>query len=174
MYAAAFNILKKVFSNAFLFKHGFNLSPMYRRSTGRVYEVSPDLLHAKVRIRRSYKNINYVGSIYGGSLSSATDPIYMIQLLHILGDDYVVWDKAATIKFKQPAKETAYANFDFTEAEIEQIKNDIQQKKELDLVKELNITNKEGTVVFAEVSKTIYIANKQFYKQKRKAKANQK
>jgi len=169
MYITLFRILKKFFSEAFLFKHGFNLSPMYRRSTGRVYAVSQDLLEAKVKIPLSYKNKNYVNSIYGGSLSSATDPIYMIQLIQVLGDDYVVWDKAATIKFKRPAKETAYANFVFSLEEIEQIKKDIREQKEIDLIKEVTLTNKDGSVVFAEVSKTIYVADKIHYKEKRKA-----
>lgn len=59
----------------------------------------------KVRIKLSYKNSNYVGSIFGGSLLSATDPILMVQLINILGNKHVVWDKAAAIKFKRPAKE---------------------------------------------------------------------
>jgi acyl-CoA hydrolase len=65
----------------------------------------------KVRIKLSYKNSNYVGSICGGSLLSATDPIFMIQLMNILGNKYVVWDKAAAIKFKRPAKEMCYVDF---------------------------------------------------------------
>tara|TARA_B110000240_G_C13483785_1_gene446463 strand:+ start:476 stop:664 length:189 start_codon:yes stop_codon:yes gene_type:complete len=59
----------------------------------------------KVRIKLSYKNSNYVGSIFGGSLLSATDPILMVQLINILGNKHVVWDKAAAIKFKRLAKE---------------------------------------------------------------------
>ena len=63
---------------------------MYRRSTGRITSVSDDLFMVKVKIPISYKNKNYVGAIFGGSMQAATDPIYMIQLLNILGDDYVV------------------------------------------------------------------------------------
>ncbi len=97
-------ILSKFFKQHTIFKYGFNISPMYRRSTGRIIEVSEDLLKARVKIPISYKNKNYVGSIFGGSLFSATDPVFMIQLMNILGNDYVVWDKSAEIKFKRPAK----------------------------------------------------------------------
>ena len=69
---------------------------MYRRSTGKVIKVSEDLLFVKIKIPISYKNRNFVGSIFGGSLFSATDPLFMIQLMNILGDNYVVWDKDAT------------------------------------------------------------------------------
>lgn len=157
-------------SKATIYKCGFNLSPMYKRSTGKIYEVSDDLLDVKVKIKLSYKNSNYVGSIFGGSLFSATDPIFMIQLMNILGNNYVVWDKAATIKFKKPAKETCYVDFIFTPDEIAQIIKDVAFKNEIDLTKKIQLTNKDKNVVFAEVSKTVYIADKQYYKEKKKLK----
>jgi acyl-coenzyme A thioesterase PaaI-like protein len=124
----------------------------------------------KVRIKLSYKNSNYVGSIFGGSLLSATDPIFMIQLMNILGNKYVVWDKAAAIKFKRPAKETCYVDFVFTTGEIIQIKKEVEIKKEIDLVKRIKLTNKDKSIVFADVSKTIYIADKNYYKEKTRLK----
>ncbi|MFY0632012.1 MAG: DUF4442 domain-containing protein [Flavobacteriaceae bacterium] len=169
MYQTLAKIGKKFFSDAIIFKVGFNISPMYRRSTGRIINVTKDLLKAEVKIRLSYKNRNYVGTIYGGSLFSATDPIYMIQLINILGKEYVVWDKSAEIKFKRPAKKTAYATFEFTEEEIEGIKKQIADQKEIELIKNLNIISEEGDV-YCELSKTIYIADKRYFKEKRKTK----
>lgn len=168
MYATITKVLNKFFKPSTIFKYGFNISPMYKRSTGKLIEVSDDLLHVKVKISISYKNKNYVGSIFGGSLFSATDPVLMIQLMQILGSDFVVWDKNASIQFKRPAKENAFANFDLTQDEIENIKKRVLEEKELDLVKEISITNKDKSTVFATVSKTIYIADKSYYKSKRK------
>ena len=170
MYAAISKILSSFLKQSTIFKYGFNVSPMYRRSTGKVIEVSDDLFNVKVKIPISYKNKNYVGSVFGGSLFSATDPIFMIQLMNILGNDYVVWDKSANIKFKRPARETSYVDFVFTVNEIQQIKERVKKEQEIDLQKEINITNKEASVVYAEVSKTIYIANKSYYKNKRNKK----
>jgi acyl-coenzyme A thioesterase PaaI-like protein len=170
MYAAISKILNKFLKQRVIFKYGFNISPMYRRSTGKIIEVSDDLLEVKVKIPISYKNKNYVGSIFGGSLFSATDPIFMIQLMNILGNDYVVWDKSASIKFKRPAKENSYVDFIFTEDEIEQIKERVVSEKEIDLIRNIKITNKDASTVYAEVSKTIYIADKRHYKKKRKKK----
>lgn len=146
------------------------MSPMYRRSTGRITEVSEDIMSVRIRIPLSYKNSNYVGSIFGGSLFSATDPIYMVQLINILGNDYVIWDKESTIKFKRPAKEEVYAHFNFTLEEIEKIKKEVAREQEIGIVKQLNITDKLGSSVIAEVSKTIYIADKSYFKNKRKKK----
>ncbi|PHS10771.1 MAG: DUF4442 domain-containing protein [Kordia sp.] len=167
MYKIAFEFLKRFFSEAALFKHGFNISPMYRRSVGRIVFVSNDLHEVLVKIPLNYKNRNYVGAIFGGSMFSATDPIYMIQLMNILGDDYVVWDKAAEIKYKRPARENTFAKFTFSEGEINQIKEDVFTQKEIDFEKQVNITSESG-VVFAEVVKTIYISQKSYYKEKMK------
>lgn len=170
MYAQIQKVLEKFMGKASIYKYGFNLSPMYRRSTGRIIAVSDDLYSVTIRIKLSYKNSNYVGSIFGGSLFSATDPIFMIQLLNILDENYVVWDKAASIKFKRPARETCYADFIFTNEEIEKIKTDVSEHHEIDLEKHIQLTNKDGSIVFAVVSKTMYIADKKYYKEKQKKK----
>ncbi len=170
MYAAISKVLKKFFKQSTIFKYGFNISPMYRRSTGKIIEISDDLFHVKVKIPISYKNKNYVGSIFGGNLFSATDPIFMIQVMNILGDKYVVWDKSAEIKFKRPAKQDCYVDFILTKDDIQKIKERVVEENEIDLIKDIKITNKEGSVVYAEVSKTIYIADKSYYKNKRKKK----
>jgi hypothetical protein len=41
----------------------------------------------------SWRTRNYVGTIFGGSMNSAVDPIYMVILIRRLGKDEVVWDK---------------------------------------------------------------------------------
>lgn len=166
MYKLAFNFLKHFFSEATLFKYGFNISPMYRRSVGKLVYVSKNLHEVDIKIPLNYKNRNYVGAIFGGSMLSATDPIYMIQLMNILGDEYVVWDKAASIKYKRPARETVHVNFSFSEGEIVEIKKQVAIQKELDYRKKALITNSDTSVVYAEVNKTIYIAQKQHYKEK--------
>jgi hypothetical protein len=166
MYQTFAKIAKKFFSEATVFKVGFNLSPMYRRSTGRIIEVSEDLLNVKIKIPLSYKNSNYVGTIFGGSLFSATDPIYMVQLINILGNDYVVWDKSTEINYKRPAKKAAFATFEFTNQEIVNIQERVAIEKEFDLIKELNITGPNNEVL-CELKKVLYIADKAYFKEKR-------
>ena len=167
MYQQATKFLRLFFSDSLIFKYGFNISPMYRRTTGKITFVSADLLQIDIKIPLSIKNKNYVGSIFGGSLYAATDPIFMIQLLHILGNNYVVWDKASTVRYKRPAFSDAFVTFRFTLEEIAQIKKDVETKKELEIIKELNITDTNG-LVFTELTKTIYIAKKDFYSAKKK------
>ena len=158
----------KFISKAKIFKYGFNISPMYRRSTGRIIEVSDDLLKIVIKVPISYKNKNYVNSIFGGSMFSAVDPIPMVQLLNLIGDDYVVWDKSAEIKFKRPAKEHVYADFTYSITELEEIKKRVSEENEINIEKITLLTNKDKSKTFCEVRKTIYIADKQFYKQKKR------
>lgn len=153
-----------------LMKYGFNWSPMYRRSTGRIIEVSEDLLHVRIKLPLSYKNRNYVNSIFGGSMFSAVDPIPMVQLMNLLDSNYVVWDKSAEILFKRPAKEHLFADFRYAEEELETIRKTIAVDHEMEIVKTTKLTDKDGSVVFCEVRKRIYIADKGYYKKKRKRK----
>jgi hypothetical protein len=141
---------------------------MYRKSTARIIHVSKDLLNVTMKLALSWKNKNYMSSIFGGSMYASVDPIPMFQLINLLGDDYVVWDKAAHIKFKKPAKENLYETFTYTEKEVQQIKEQIKSESEIEIVKFINLTDKDGAKVYCEIEKTIYIADKDFYKNKRR------
>ena len=153
-----------------LFKFGFNWSPMYRRTTDRVIRASADLSEIVVKLPINWKNKNYVGTIFGGSMFAAVDPIPMVQLMNLIGDAYVVWDKSAEIKFKRPANENLYARFHFREEELNEIKARVAQDREIEIVKSTTLTDKSGEREFCIVHKTIYVADKSFYKEKRKRK----
>ena len=172
MYHNVARLGQRFFSKAFLFKYGFNFSPMYRRSCGRLIHVSKDLKTLRIRLKYSYKNKNYVGSIFGGSLFSAVDPFPMVQLINIIDRDYVIWDKAAQIRFRRPAFEDLYADFTYTDSELEEIRKRVQTENEIEIIKSTPLTNKAGDTVFCTVDKTLYIANKQYFKAKRKKKKN--
>ena len=167
MYKSGTEFLKRYFKISTIYKYGFNWSPMYRRTTAKLIEVSEDLHYVKIRLKLNWKNRNYAGSIFGGSMLAATDPVYMIQLLQILGNDYVVWDKAVEARYKKPGKSTIYGEFVFTKDEIENLKQTVNENNETDIIKTMNLVDKDGQVI-ATFSKTLYIANKHFYKEKLK------
>lgn len=149
-----------------IFKYGYNWSPMYRRSTARITSVSDDLLTISIKLPISYKNRNYMSSIFGGSMFAAVDPIPMVQLMNLIGTDYVVWDKSAEIYFKRPAREDLFAKFTFSLDELAQIKSQVAESKEIDFVKVTQLTNFDGSVTYCEVKKTIYVADKGHHKEK--------
>lgn len=165
-YRAIMGALERHFEPATLFKWGFNLSPMFRRTTARITDVTPDLHRVHVELPISWKNRNYVGSIFGGSLFSAVDPIPMVQLLRILGDDYVVWDKEATIRFRRPAYSDVVANFIYSEAELSEIRAQVAEQGEILWQKVTDLTDRDRHTVYSTVTKTLYVATKDHYRAK--------
>ena len=132
-----------------------------------IYESSPHLaFHACNKAPLNYKTKNYVGTIYGGHMYSCVDGIYMVQLINILGKNYVIWDKSASIRFRRPGNKTLFAEFNITDGLLEQIKKEINQHQEKDFNLSINLTDKEG-VIYAEIEKLIYIASKEYYKKKK-------
>ncbi len=167
MYQTATKFLTRFFKPPTIYKYGFNWSPMYRRTTAKLIEVSDDLHYVKIRLKLNWKNRNYAGTIFGGSMLSATDPIYMIQLIQILGNNYVIWDKAVEARYKKPAKTTIYGEFVFDNLEIETLKQDVAKHGETNLLKIMNLVDANQNII-ATFNKTLYIADKKFYKEKLK------
>jgi len=97
----------------------------------------------------------------------------MLQLIRILGKDYVVWDKAAAIRFRRPCTKTLQMHFQITEELLEKIKIEVASNKEFEFTEKLQWVDKEAKV-YAELEKTIYVADKQHYLAKRKLKSPKK
>jgi hypothetical protein len=137
----------------------FNFFPAYRGTGARVLFISEDYREIQIKIPLSWRTRNYVGTIYGGSLYGGIDPIYMLMLIKNLGGKYVVWDKAAKIRFRRPGKETLFGSFKITETELEDIKSILESQKSVDRIYNVELKDKAGTV-HAEIEKTLYIAKK--------------
>ena len=90
-----------------LLRWKFNFFPAYRGSGARVTYIAGDLREVHVELPLSWRTRNYVGTIFGGSIYAAVDPMYMVMLIRILGREYVVWDKAATIRFAWASERTS-------------------------------------------------------------------
>jgi acyl-coenzyme A thioesterase PaaI-like protein len=138
----------------------FNFFPAYRGTGARVVYIADDYREIRVKIPLSWRTRNYVGTIYGGSLYAGIDPIYMLMLIKILGRGYIVWDKAAKIRFKRPGKEALFADFRLTENETDEIKKLLETQKSIDRVYNVELVDKNGKV-HALIEKTLYIAKKE-------------
>ena len=139
---------------------GFNLFPAYRGTGGRVRYIAGDWREIRVEVPLSWRTRNYVGTIYGGSMYGAVDPIYMLMLMKILGPQYVVWDKAAKIRFRKPGRDSLFAVFEIGNDEIEEIKQLADVQKSVDRIYNLELKDRSG-IVHAHIEKTLYIARKE-------------
>ncbi|MDB4949926.1 MAG: hypothetical protein JWM27_2575 [Gemmatimonadetes bacterium] len=142
-----------------LARYGFNLFPAYRGTGGRITYIADDWREIRVRVPLSLRTRNYVGTIFGGSMYGAVDPIYMIMLIRALGPEYVVWDKAAAIRFRRPGRTTLHARFVLDEAEMDAIRAALVDQRSVDRVYSIDLTDAEGTV-HATVEKTIHVRRK--------------
>lgn len=136
-----------------------NLYPPYLGAAVRVTHISDDFRNVEVEMPLRFYNRNYVGTHFGGSLYSMCDPFYMLMLINILGPDYIVWDKAATIRFKKPGKGVMKATFMLTEEQIVEIRAAAEVQPKVEPQFQVIIKDAEGTVV-AEIDKLLYVKKK--------------
>lgn len=146
--------------NPKLLQHGMNLWPPFIGAGIKVEHIGKDYKSARVRLRMGLANRNIVGVHFGGSLFAMTDPFFMILVQHQLGQSYVVWDQAAKIDFLKPGRGTVRAEFQITDAEIDEILQAAAggQKVLRDFV--VDVKDASGDVV-ARIVKTLYIRKKQ-------------
>lgn len=139
-----------------LLRWKFNLVPAYRGTGARVIYIADDFKEVRIRLPLSWRTRNVVGTIFGGSLYGAVDPIYMIMLIKLLGRDYVVWDKVATIRFRKPGRSTLRATFLIDDTELDAIRNATAAGHSVDRTYHVDLVDEEG-VVHAGIEKVIYV-----------------
>ena len=125
----------------------------------RVKRLAPGWKEVDVEMKLRWWNANYVGTHYGGSLYSMTDPVFMVMLIENLGQDYIVWDKSATIRFKRPGRGTVTASFRLSDQQIDEIKQALNAEKKIERVFPVEVKDESGTVI-AEVEKLLHIRRK--------------
>jgi acyl-coenzyme A thioesterase PaaI-like protein len=104
-------------------------------------------------------NRNLVGVHFGGSLYAMCDPWFMLILMRLLGSDYVVWDKAASIQFKKPGRSRVRARFNIPVERVEEIRRDADAQGKIEPVFFVDVIGEEGEVV-ASVEKLLYVRRK--------------
>jgi acyl-coenzyme A thioesterase PaaI-like protein len=112
-----------------------------------------------VEMKLRFYNGNYVGTHYGGSLYSMTDPFYMLMLIENLGRDYIVWDKAASIRFRRPGRGRVTAEFRLTEAQLDDIRQRLESTEKIDQTFTVEVKDESGEVVTV-VEKVVQVRRK--------------
>lgn len=127
-----------------LLRWRFNWYPAFRHSGARVVHIAEDLLEATIRLplNRSTRNIH--GSIYGGSMYAAVDPIHAVLLAAHLGPDYLVWMKAAKIDFRRPGRGALLARARISRQDIDEIRAALTHETKLDRDFQLSLVDAVG------------------------------
>lgn len=136
------------------------MHPTYWSTGGRVTYIAADWSEVRITLPLSWRTRNYVGSMFGGAMYSAVDPFLMIMLIKILGPAYVVWDKAASIRFRRPAHAALTAVFVLEPATVAAIRDALVTAPKVDRVFTVDLVGADGTV-HASVEKTIHISRRE-------------
>jgi acyl-coenzyme A thioesterase PaaI-like protein len=137
----------------------FNFFPAFRGTGARVTYIAADWHEVRIELPLSWRTRNYVGTIFGGSLYGAVDPFYMIMLIHLLGPEYTVWDKAAAIRFRRPGRSTLTAQFRLTPEIVDSIRHELLHAPKLDRHFTVELRSADGTV-HAVVDKTVHVSRR--------------
>lgn len=133
--------------------------PPYLGAGVQVKTIAPDFRYIRVEMPLTPLNTNYVGTHFGGSLYSMCDPFFMLMLIKHLGPDFIVWDKAAAIRFRRPGRGRVHAEFRLTDQEIETIRTKALRGEKVEPEFEVSVYDWKGEVV-ATITKTLYVRRK--------------
>lgn len=160
---------KKESLRSWWFRTRLNYWPCVWCTGGKIRFLSDDFRELHVGLEKNIRTLNRVGTVYGGSIYSSVDPYFMLMMMWILGTEYVVWDKAAKVKFLRPITGKVKARFFLSEELIEKTKKEISEKGETVFDLPLKYEDESGTL-YATFEKTVYAASKSHYEKKLAAK----
>ena len=133
--------------------------PPYLMAGVKIDYVQDDFKKIVVKMKQRFWNTNYVGSHFGGSLYSMTDPFYMFMLLENLKQEHIVWDQSAEIEFLKPAKGVVTAVFEINDVVLSEIKSQALEEFSFSRSFDVEILDESKTLV-AKVKKGLYIRRK--------------
>jgi acyl-coenzyme A thioesterase PaaI-like protein len=113
----------------------------------------------EVEMKLTAFNRNIVDVHFGGSLYAMCDPWFMLILMRLLGPDYIVWDKAASIRFKQPGRGKVKARFHVSAERMDQIRLDADRNFKTEPTFTVDVFDEQGQVI-ANVEKLLYVRRK--------------
>lgn len=138
-----------------------NLWPPYLGAGIKIKEINSERTRFLISLRLTSRNKNLFGTQFGGSLYAMTDPFYAFVLVLNLGNDYIVWDKSASIEFLKPGKTKVFAEIQIPPTELETIKKEVDSIGKSTYTFETNIFDADNNTI-ATVTKVVYIRRKNF------------
>jgi acyl-coenzyme A thioesterase PaaI-like protein len=137
-------------------RRSINFWPPFLGAGIRVKNIATDMMSIDVEMKLRWWNANYVGTHFGGSLFAMTDAFYMLMVMAKLGSGYIVWDKAASIRYRKPGKGTVRAEFRLADAQLDEIRQKLETLPKYEPTFKVDVKDEEGNVV-AEVEKLLWI-----------------
>lgn len=141
----------------------FNFFPAFWGTGAKVVFISEDMRTIRIKLPLNFRTRNIYGTLFGGSMYAAIDPLYAILIKVGLGPGYIVWDKVGSIRYRKPGRAALYAECSLSGQELADLKARLDAEPSVDVEREVELVD-EGGVVHATVRKTIYVARKEAYR----------
>ncbi|WP_260259598.1 DUF4442 domain-containing protein [Vibrio intestinalis] len=125
----------------------------------KIVSISADFRQVKMKLKLRWWNKNANRTQYGGSIFSVTDPVYSLMLMGILGEQYYVWDKEASINFIKPGTGDLFADFELSSAQLDEIYQQTANGDKSFPEFVIHVKDGQGQVV-AEVQRKLYVRKK--------------
>jgi len=157
------NVLLKLLggnNSSHALRRAVNFWPPFLGAGIRVKRISSDMKAIDVEMKLRWWNANYVGTHFGGSLFAITDAFYMLMLMANLGGDYIVWDKAASIRYRKPGRGIVRVEFRLTDAQLEEIRKKANTLPKYEPMFNIEVKDEQGTVI-AQVEKLLYVRRRE-------------
>ena len=132
-----------------------NLWPCYLGTGARLTHLSADWRTVRVKLPLSWRTKNAYGTHFGGALYAAVDPLFVLMYRKVLGREIVVWDKAASIRFRRPGRSTLFAELRVEEVELEAIRAALLEGPKVDRTYTVELRDAQGEV-HAVVEKVVH------------------
>ena len=149
-------LLAKIRIPSEVFRRGINLWPPFLGAGIRVTRVSGDYREIDVALKLGVLNRNYFGTQFGGSMFAMTDPFFALMMQQNLGPGYIVWDRAAAIRYCRPGRGDVFARFRLTESAVASARKATMRGAKHQPTFRVTIFDRDDETV-AEVEKTLYI-----------------
>ena len=101
--------------------------PPFKSMTIKVLEMDDRWQRVRIQLPLNVHNSNPGGTMFGGAMSSLADPIAALACAKCF-PDYTVWTKTLIVDFLHPGSDDLELVFEFPEAVMEKIKQDLAKR----------------------------------------------
>lgn len=125
----------------------------------KIREFAQDGSRVLVTHRPNRLTRNIVGTAFGGTIMSMTDPFFMLASMARLGGGFNVWDVGAEVSFLKPGRGTLTADMRIDDATYERIREETTEGRKYLHWFEVDVTDEAGDTV-ATVRRQVYYRRK--------------
>ena len=121
----------------------------------RFEQVSKDFREVELSVPMRWYSANFHGTHFGGNLCAVADPLPALICARLF-DDVDVWTRDNKVEFLKPARGRIHLRIHITDADMEDIRSQLDESGKASRTFEFDFTDRGGNVV-AHVTNTAYL-----------------